>query len=56
MATSGNTSVTNGVTIIIIIIIIIIANITGKAIPLQAWKGPQDPRSLRFSAIKTIGT
>jgi len=28
----------------------------GKAIPLQAWRGGEDPRSLRFPDFKTIGT
>jgi hypothetical protein len=29
---------------------------TGKAIPLQAWTGPEDSRRLRFPDFKTIGT
>ena len=28
----------------------------GKAIPLQAWRGPEGSRRLRFSYFKTIGT
>jgi hypothetical protein len=28
----------------------------GKAIQLQAWKGPEDSRSLRLPDFKTIGT
>jgi len=28
----------------------------GKAIPLQAWTGPEDSRRLRFPHFKTIGT
>jgi len=28
----------------------------GKAIPLQAWTGPEDPRRLRLPDFKTIGT
>jgi len=28
----------------------------GKAIPLQAWTGPEGSRSLRFQDFKTIGT
>jgi len=28
----------------------------GKAIPLQAWTGPEGSRRLRFPDIKTIGT
>jgi len=28
----------------------------GKAIPLQAWTGPEDYRSLRLPDIKSIGT
>jgi hypothetical protein len=29
---------------------------TGKAIPLQAWTGPEGSRSLRIPDFKTIGT
>jgi len=28
----------------------------GKAIPLQAWTGPEISRSLRLPEFKTIGT
>jgi hypothetical protein len=28
----------------------------GKAIPLQAWTGPEGPRRLRLPDFKTIGT
>jgi hypothetical protein len=28
----------------------------GKAIPLQAWRGPEGPRRLRLPDFKTIGT
>jgi hypothetical protein len=28
----------------------------GKAIPLQAWTIPEDPRRLRLPDFKTIGT
>jgi len=28
----------------------------GKAIPLQAWRGPEGSRSLRLPDFKTIGT
>jgi hypothetical protein len=28
----------------------------GKAIPLQAWTGPEDSRKFRLSDFKTIGT
>jgi len=28
----------------------------GKAIPLQAWTGPESSRRLRLPDIKTIGT
>jgi hypothetical protein len=31
-------------------------NIKGKAIPLQAWTGPEGSRSLRLPDFKTIGT
>jgi hypothetical protein len=30
--------------------------VKGKAIPLQAWTGPEGPRRLRFPDFKTIGT
>jgi len=30
--------------------------VKGKAIPLQAWTGPDDSRSLRLPDFKTIGT
>jgi hypothetical protein len=30
--------------------------IKGKAIPLQAWTGPEGSRRLRFTDFKTIGT
>ena len=28
----------------------------GKAIPLQAWTGPEGPRRLRLTDFKTFGT
>jgi len=28
----------------------------GKAIPLQAWTGPEGPRRMRLPDFKTIGT
>ena len=37
----------------VIIIIIIIIIIKGKAVPLQAWSGPEDSRKLRFPALCT---
>jgi hypothetical protein len=30
--------------------------LNGKAIPLQAWTGPEDSRRLRFPDSKIIGT
>ena len=30
--------------------------VKGKAIPLQAWKGPEGSRRLRLPDFKTIGT
>jgi hypothetical protein len=30
--------------------------IKGKAIPLEAWTGPEDSRRLRLPNFKTIGT
>ena len=39
--------------ILIFIIIIITA---GKAVPLQAWTGPEGSRRLRLPDFKTIGT
>jgi len=35
---------------------VIKAKAKGKAIPLQAWTGPEDSRRLRFPDFKTIGT
>ena len=40
--------VTTGIIIIIIIIII-----KGKAVPLQAWSGPEGSRKLRFPVFTT---
>jgi hypothetical protein len=31
-------------------------SVKGKAIPLQAWTGPEDSRRLRLPDFKTIGT
>jgi hypothetical protein len=31
-------------------------NVNGKAIPLQAWTGPEGSRRLRLRDFKTIGT
>jgi hypothetical protein len=31
-------------------------NVKGKAIPLQAWRGHEISRRLRFLDFKTIGT
>jgi hypothetical protein len=28
----------------------------GKAVPLQAWTGPEGSRRLRFPDFKTVGT
>jgi hypothetical protein len=33
-----------------------VMNKAGKAIPLQAWTGPEGSRRLRFPDFKTIGT
>jgi hypothetical protein len=33
-----------------------VAIIKGKAIPLQAWTGPEGSRRLRLPDLKTIGT
>jgi len=33
-----------------------IIKVKGKAIPLQAWTGPEGSRRLRFPDFKTIGT
>jgi hypothetical protein len=38
------------------IIIIIISKGKGKAIPLQAWTGPEGSRKLRLSDFRTIVT
>ena len=34
----------------------VINNNKGKAIPLQAWTGPEGSRRLRLPDFKTIGT
>ena len=34
----------------------IIVLVKGKAIPLQAWTGPDGSRRMRFPDFKTIGT
>jgi len=34
----------------------VIIGYTGKAIPLQAWTGPEGSRRLRLPDFKTIGT
>jgi len=31
-------------------------HLKGKAIPLQAWTGPEDSRRLRLPDFKTVGT
>jgi len=36
--------------------ICVFVNIKGKAIPLQAWTGPEGSRRLRFPDFRTIGT
>jgi len=33
-----------------------LGNAKGKAIPLQAWTGPEGSRRLRLPDFKTIGT
>jgi hypothetical protein len=35
---------------------ILIAKVKGKAIPLQAWTGPEGSRRLRFPDFKRVGT
>ena len=35
---------------------VIVTNVKGKAVPLQAWTGPESTRRLRFPDFKTIGT
>jgi hypothetical protein len=36
--------------------VVIVSKGEGKAIPLQAWTGPEVSRRLRLSDFKTIGT
>jgi hypothetical protein len=36
--------------------ILTLENVSKKAIPLQAWTGPEDSRRLRLPDFKTIGT
>jgi len=35
---------------------VVIIPVKGKAIPLQAWTGPEGSRRLRLPDFKTIGT
>jgi hypothetical protein len=37
------------------ILVHIIYTVNGKAIPLQAWTGPDGSRRLRFPDFKTVG-
>jgi methyl coenzyme M reductase subunit C len=35
---------------------VLVININGKGIPLHAWTGPEDSKSLRLPEFKTIST
>jgi len=37
------------------IMVVVAVKVKGKAIPLQAWRGPEGSRRLRLPDLKTIG-
>jgi hypothetical protein len=43
-------------TVVTLIYLINIYTIKGKAMPLQAWTGPEGSRRLRLPDSKTVGT
>jgi len=42
--------------VVYVVDIALVGLLKGKAIPLQAWTGPEDSRRLRLPDFKTIGT
>jgi len=45
------------VVVVLLLLLVVVALVKGKgkAIPLQAWTGPEGSRRLRLPDIKTIG-
>jgi hypothetical protein len=41
--------------LVVVVVVVVVVIIIGKAIPLQAWTGPEDSRRLSFPNFKTIG-
>jgi hypothetical protein len=41
---------------LVITLVVVVVVVKGKAIPLQAWRGPEGSRRLRLPDFKTIGT
>ena len=44
------------VLVIVVVVVVVVVVVKSKAIPLQAWKGPEGSRRLRLPDFKTIGT
>jgi hypothetical protein len=42
--------------VVVVVVVVVVVIIVVKAIPLQAWTGPDFSRSLRLPDFKTIGT
>jgi hypothetical protein len=42
--------------LVVIVVVVVVVVVKNKAIPLQAWKGPEGSRRLRLPNFKTIGT
>ena len=42
--------------VVVVVVVAVVVVVEGKAIPLQAWTGPQGSRSLSHPDFKTIGT
>ena len=40
----------------VVVVVAVVAVVKGKAIPLQAWTGPEGFRRLRLPYFKTIAT
>jgi hypothetical protein len=44
------------VEVVVVVVVVVVAVVKGKAIPLQAWTGPEGSRSLGLPDFVTIGT
>ena len=44
------------VLVVVVVAAVLAVVVKGKAIPLQAWTGPEGSRSLRLPEFKTVGT